>query len=64
VAWLPPATWRPNTLASAMACSMVTADQSTSSSSAISIGSEVLMPCPTSGTLEAMVTPPSGAMRT
>ncbi len=43
---------------------MRTADQSTSSSSAISIGIEVLIPCPISGRLEAMVTAPSGAMRT
>jgi hypothetical protein len=61
---LPPADCSPNTLASTGACSMRTADQSTSSSSAISIGIEVLIPCPISGRLAAMVTTPSGAMRT
>ena len=43
---------------------MRTSFQSTSSSSAITIGSMVLMPWPISGFFDMMVTTPSGAMRT
>ena len=46
------------------ACSMTTWFQSQSSSSAISIGSIVLMPWPISGFLETIVTRPSGAIET
>src|SRR2546430_2543231 len=45
------------------ACSMRTSFQSTSSSSAMSIGSIVLMPWPISGFLAMIVTMPVGAMR-
>ncbi len=45
------------------ACSIRTALQSTSSSSAISIGSIVLTPCPTSGFLAVIVTMPFASMR-
>ena len=38
--------------------------QSTSSSSAMSIGSSTLIDCPTSGFLAMIVAMPSGAMRT
>jgi hypothetical protein len=46
------------------ACSIRTFSQATSSSSAITIGSMVLMPWPISGFFDMMVTMPSGAMRT
>ena len=46
------------------ACSIETASQSTSSSSAISMGIMVFTPWPTSGFLLVIVTRPSGAMRT
>src|SRR5712671_7006424 len=42
---------------------MRTSFQSTSSSSAISMGSMVFTPCPISGFFAVMVTTPSGAMR-
>ena len=48
----------------ASACSMLTCFQSTSSSSAISIGSMVLMPWPISGFFDMMVTILSGAICT
>ena len=46
------------------ACTILTSFQSTSSSSAISIGSMVLTPWPTSGFLAMMVTVPSAAIFT
>jgi hypothetical protein len=60
VAVLPPAFWRPYFVSSRSACSMRTLFQSTSSSSAISIGSDVLMPWPISGFFDMIVTTPSG----
>ena len=59
---LPPALC-PVYFASSGACSMRTFAQSTSSSSATIIGSEVLIPCPISGFLETIVTRLSGVMR-
>jgi len=58
---LPPALCWPY-FASRSPCSTVTSFQSTSSSSAMIIGSVVLMPCPISGFLPMMVTLPSGAI--
>src|SRR5688572_5769830 len=63
VALLPPATWPVNFTVSSPACSIFTVCQSTSSSSAMSIGSIVLIPCPTSGFLAMIVTDPSGERR-
>jgi hypothetical protein len=63
VALLPPATWLVNFTVSSPDCSIFTVVQSTSSSSAMSIGSIVLIPCPTSGFLAMIVTEPSGARR-
>ena len=57
-----PANCAPNLAGSLSACSMRTSFQSTSSSSAISMGSMVLMPWPISGFLAMMVTTPSGAI--
>jgi hypothetical protein len=62
VAVLPPATWPPYFAWFTSACSTRTALQSTSSSSAMSIGSIVLMPWPTSGFLAVIVTMPFSAM--
>ena len=64
VAVLPPAIWPAYLVppGSTSVCSMVTSFQSTSSSSAISIGSMVRMPWPTSGFLAMMVTLPSGVI--
>src|SRR5262249_45545182 len=58
---LPPATCRPYLASSRSACSMRTSFQSTSSSSARSIGRCVFTPWPTSGFFERMVTTPSDA---
>ena len=63
VAVLPPATCAWKRTVSSGACSTRTFFQSTSSSSAMSIGSIVLMPWPTSGFLAVIVTTPSGVMR-
>src|ERR1700721_2769189 len=62
VAVLPPALWAAYLAGLKSACSTLTLFQSTSSSSAISIGSMVLMPCPTSGFFATIVTVPSGAI--
>jgi hypothetical protein len=59
----PPATCTPYFAWSAIACSMTTALHWTSSSSATSIGSIVLTPCPTSGFFAMIVTTPSLPMR-
>jgi hypothetical protein len=64
VAMLPPATWRPYTAVSRSASSVRTCAHSTSNSSAMSIGSIVLMPWPISGFFEAIVTMLSGPIRT
>ncbi len=60
---LPPANCAPYSFGSSGAWTMCTVFQSASSSSAMIIGSEVLMPCPISGTLDMMVMVLSGAMR-
>src|ERR1044071_344648 len=60
VAVLPPALCDLYLSVSRLACSMRTFFQSTSSSSAMSIGSMVLTPCPISGFCATMVTLPSG----
>src|SRR2546429_170390 len=60
---LPPARCGPNFVSSRSACSMRTSFQSTSSSSAMSMGRCVLTPWPTSGFLLTMVTMPSAATR-
>ncbi len=62
VAVLPPAICPAYLDASTSVCSMVTSFQSTSSSSAISMGSMVRTPWPTSGFLAMMVTLPSGVI--
>ena len=63
VAVLPPATCRWYFVVSSVACSMRTFFQSTSSSSAMSIGSIVFTPWPISGFFAMIVTMPSGVMR-
>jgi hypothetical protein len=63
VAMLPPANCPKYFLSSKSACSILTLFQSASSSSAMSIGSIVLTPWPTSGSLAMIVTVPSAAMR-
>jgi hypothetical protein len=63
VAVLPPAFCWPYFAWSRSACSIRTSAHGTSSSSAISIGSAVLMPCPISGFFEMIVTMLSGVMR-
>jgi hypothetical protein len=60
---LPPANWKPY-FWSRSAWTILTASQSASSSSAISIGSMVLMPWPISGFLPTMVIVLSGAIET
>src|SRR3984893_8394104 len=60
---LPPATCWPYLAASSGSFSIRTFFQSTSSSSAMTMGSIVLMPWPISGFFDMMVTMPSGAMR-
>src|ERR1700679_4305324 len=60
---LPPANCAPYFAWSTTAISVRTLLQSTSSSSAMICGKEVLMPCPISGFLQVMVTMSSGAMR-
>ena len=60
---LPPALCPPKILASAWVCSMLTCAQSTSSSSAMSIGSIVLAPWPISAFFAPMMTRLSGRMR-
>src|SRR5438034_6996506 len=56
VAVLPPARCGPYFVSSRSACSMRTSFQSTSNSSAMSMGKLVLTPCPISGFLAMMVT--------
>ena len=62
VAVLPPAICKPY-FGLRSACSTRTSFQSTSSSSAISMGSMVFTPWPISGFFAMIVTTPSGAMR-
>ena len=64
VAKLPPANWKPYFCWSRSAWTIETASQSASSSSAMSIGSIVLMPWPISGFLPTIVTSPSLAIET
>jgi hypothetical protein len=63
VAVLPPALWALYLESSKSACSILTDFQSTSSSSAMSIGSMVRTPWPVSGFLAMMVTVPSALTR-
>src|SRR5580658_6558060 len=62
VAKLPPANWSAYFVSSKSVCSIFTRFQSASSSSAISIGSMVLTPWPTSGSLAMIVTVPSASI--
>ncbi len=60
----PPANCGPYALSSRLACSTCTWLHSTSSSSAISMGSMVRIPCPISGFLASITTLPSAVTRT